>query len=689
MTSTIDAKASLEEQAILQKDFLIDYENFNSSFAISEIEKILAEFEKKRLALTEEFADFSKKQPSWQEVIDPLNQLSNNLEKLFAPIRHLNAVMNSDLIRKDYEFINMQITEFFTKLGQDSNLFKIYQEIAKSTDLSRAQKKALALEIQSFELSGVGLEKTKKEKFADLSKRLEELENKFSNNVLDSTQEYFLHITKAEQIASLPKYLQESSANLAKSKNKDGWLIGLDFPTYFAFMTYCDKSDLREKLYKAYTTRASDLAENKSFDNAPLMLEILQIRQTQAKLLGFTNYAELSTSKKMAKKPKVVLDFLYDLAKKSLEKAKVEYKKLQEFAKTDCAIDNLQAYDISFVSEKMKQKVHEVNEEELRSWLPLSKVKQGLFELVEKLFGVQVKKTEAKIWHKDVEFYELVEKGESICGIYFDLFAREGKRSGAWMDESAIRTRLSDSRIQAPVAFLTANFTPAQEGQEGLLSPNEVTTLMHEFGHCLQHTLTKEQISQVSGIRGIPWDAVEMPSQFLENFFYQEQILPTMTANEESGEPLPKDKLDNLVVAKNFQSAMQMVRQLEFALIDFKLHLQEDISSVEQIEKIIEAVRAEVSVVPSVEYNRFANSFSHIFAGGYAAGYYSYKWAELLSADAFSAFEEEGLLNFETGSRFKKCFLEPGGVEDVNESFIKFRGREANADALLRHNAIV
>lgn len=672
---------------ILDSTTLIDYSNFDSSKARDEIISILQEFDKKRMALSDEFADFTKKTPTWQSVIEPLNQLSNRLEKQFAPIRHLNAVMNSDKIRQDYELLNAKITEFFTQIGQDSNLFRLYKEIAKNTDLSEAQQKALALEIQSFELSGVGLDKDKKLEFANLAKRLEELENKFSNNLLDATQAYFLHIEKSEQIVSLPEYLQESSANLAKSKGKKGWLIGLDFPTYLAFMTHCDQRDLREKLYKAYITRASNLAENTKFDNAPLMLEILQIRQKQAKLLGFKNYAEVSTSKKMAKNPARVMEFLQDLAQKSKAKAKLEFKQLCDFAEQEFGFSDLKPWDLTFFSEKLKEKVYQINEEELRAWLPLAKVKQGLFDLVEKLFAVKVVKAQTSIWHKDVEFYNLVENDRIIAGVYFDLFARTGKRSGAWMDESAIRMRLEDGSLQAPVAFLTGNFTPPQTGKSALLTPNEVTTLMHEFGHSLQHNLTKEEVAQVSGIRGIPWDAVELPSQFMENFFYEAEILPSMTAHIDTGEPLPKDKLESLVAAKNFQSAMQMVRQLEFALLDFKLHSQ-DLTKVEEIEQIIAEVRDSVSVIPSVEYNRFANSFAHIFAGGYSAGYYSYKWAELLSADAFSAFEEEGLLNEQTGLRFKKCFLEPGGTKDVDSSFMEFRGRDANADALLRHNDI-
>lgn len=678
----------IKMQDLFNKADLIDYENFNIEQASAEIEAILQSFDEKRLALGREFVDFSIKTPSWQAVIEPLNQLSNKLEKLFAPIRHLNAVLNSAEIRKIYEDLNAKITEFFTKVGQDSDLFKIYKKIAKNPNLSKAQQKALALEIQSFELAGVGLEKAKKAEFATLTKRLEELENKFSNNLLDSTQAYFLHIENIEEVASLPAYLQESSANLAKSKGKKGWLIGLDFPTYLAFMTHSDQRHLRKKLYDAYITRASNLAENKNYNNSPLMLEILQIRQQQAKLLGFNNYAEVSTSKKMAQTPAKVLSFLQDLVTKTKAQGELEFKQLSEFAKDEYALEDLKPWDLTYISEKLKQKVYKVNEEELRAWLPLEKVKQGLFELVETLFDIKIVKSQAKTWHKDAEFYQLLEKDKPIAAIYVDLFARAGKRSGAWMDESAIRMRLSDSRLQAPVAFLTGNFTPPQEGREALLTPNEVITLMHEFGHSLQHTLTKEEVSQVSGIRGIPWDAVEMPSQFLENFFYQAEILPSFTAHIETGEPLPQDKLENLVAAKNFQSGMQMVRQLEFALLDFKLHLQ-NLTEEAQIEEIIEEVRAGVSVIPSLEYNRFANSFAHIFAGGYAAGYYSYKWAELLSADAFSAFEEEGLLNKKTGLRFKECFLEPGGTRDVNEAFVEFRGREANADALLRHNAIV
>ena len=582
------------------------------------------------------------------------------------------------------------LSEYSTRLGQNRQLFEAYKSLADSEEFNKldsAQQKVINDNLRDFYLAGVALEDDKKARYGEIKKQLSELASKFSDNVLDATMAWSKLITNESELAGLPESALASAKQLAKSKEREGWLLNLDFPSYLPVMTYCDNRELRKEVYTAFCTRASDQGPNAGeFDNTENIKRILKLRHELAQLLGFDNYTEYSLATKMAKSPDKVIKFLEDLAAKSKSQAEKELAELKAFAKDGLGVEELEAWDIGYYGEKLRQQRYAISQEELRPWFPVEKTISGMFEVVNKLYGIEFETVDnVDAWHKDVRFFNIIRKGKVIARFYLDLYAREHKRGGAWMDVCRSRWK-QDGKLQLPVAYLTCNFTPPVDDKPAILTHDEVITLFHEFGHGLHHMLTNVDYAAISGISGVAWDAVELPSQFMENWCWEKEGLAIISGHFETGKPLPEEMRNKLLAAKNFQSAMMMVRQLEFSLFDFKLHKEyrENIDA----QSVLNEVRKQVAVVIPPSFNRFQNSFSHIFAGGYAAGYYSYKWAEVLSADAFSRFEEEGVFNRETGESFLHEILEKGGSAEPMELFVNFRGREPEIDALLRHSGI-
>ena len=629
--------------------------------------------------------------PTWEEALAPLEEAQDQLHKAFSPVSHLNSVLSGDW-RQPYEACLAKATEYWTEVGQDPALFAVYRALAKSPGFAswpQARKQAVRHGLRDMHLGGVSLEGAARERYATISKRLAELKSKFANNVLDATNAWTLNIEDEAQLAGIPATALEAARAAAEAKGLSGWLLTLDGPCFLAVMTYAENRDLRHQMSYAFITRASDVGPNAhEFDNANVMAEILSLRAEKAHLLGMKNYAELSLASKMAEDGEQVEDFLRDLAKRARPAAVKEFAELQAFAAQELGIDKLQPWDTAFAAEKLKQSRYAISQEELRPYFPYPTVLAGLFAIAEKLFGVVAEADESvPTYHPDVRFYWLKRGGEPIAGFYLDPYAREKKRGGAWMDDARVR-RQTVAGLQLPIAYLVCNFSSPSKDAPALLTHYEVTTLFHEFGHGLHHMLTQVDVASVSGINGVAWDAVELPSQFLENWCWEPEALAMMSGHYQTGEPLPRELLDKMLAAKNFQSAMFTVRQLEFALFDFLLHSRPEGANAEEIQRLINDVRAKVSVVPIAPDNRFQHSFSHIFAGGYAAGYYSYKWAEVLSADAFSLFEEKGIFDPETGQRFLHTILEQGGSRDAQDLFTEFRGRGPKIDALLRHSGI-
>ena len=634
---------------------------------------------------------------TWKNLVEPIDDVDDALGKLFSPVSHMNSVVSSDELREAYESCLPLLSEYGTFVGQHKPLYEAYQQLANSehyTTLNTAQKKVIDNALRDFKLSGIALPAEQQKRYGEICTRLSELSSQFSNNVLDATQAFTVNITDEAQLSGLPESAKEAAKALAEEQNLSGWLFTLDFPSYLPVMTYCDNRELREKMHTAFVTRASDQGPNAGeYDNSDIMLEILNLRHELAQLLGFNNYAEKSIATKMASETSQVIQFLEDLAAKSKSQGQAELDELTEFAKTKHPdAKALQAWDLAYYSEKLKQEKYAISDEELRPYFPENKIVAGLFKVVHQLFGLTItEQTGIDTWHKDVKFYNVVDANNNLRGsFYLDLYARAKKRGGAWMDDCIGRRELPSGEIQLPVAYLTCNFNKPVGDKPALFTHDEVVTLFHEFGHGIHHMLTQINASSVSGINGVPWDAVELPSQFLENWCYEPEALAFMSGHYETGEPLPKEMLDKMLAAKNFQSAMQMLRQLEFSLFDFKMHLNFDASkdNSNYIQNILNEVRAEYSVTKAPSFNRFQHGFGHIFGGGYAAGYYSYKWAEVLSADAFSRFEEEGIFNKDVGNDFLTNILEKGGSEEPSELFKAFRGREPSIDALLRHSGI-
>ncbi|MGS0681687.1 oligopeptidase A [Shewanella sp. 125m-7] len=630
---------------------------------------------------------------TWDNLVAPLEEVDDQLGKIWSPISHMNSVVSSEEWRKAHDACLPLLSEYGTFVGQHQGLYEAYKSLAESAEFanySQAQKKLIANSLRDFELSGIGLSDSDKLRYGELVKRMSELTSSFSNQLLDATQAWTKLITDEAELKGLPESAVAAAKAMAEAKELDGWLFTLDFPSYLPVMTYSDNRELREECYRAFVTRASDQGPNAGeFDNGPLMDEILALRHELANLLGFDSYADKSLATKMAESPAQVLDFLTELAARSKTQGETELAELTEFAEKECGVTELEAWDLSFYAEKLKHHRYEISQELLRPYFPEDKVLSGLFYTVSRLFGLTVtERKEFDTYHKDVRFFDITDSNNEHRGsFYLDLYAREGKRGGAWMDDCRAR-RKTENGLQDPVAYLTCNFNAPVAGKPALFTHDEVTTLFHEFGHGIHHMLTKIDVGGVSGISGVPWDAVELPSQFMENWCYEEEALAEISGHYETGEPLPKAMLDKMLAAKNFQSGMMMLRQLEFSLFDFKMHLEFDPAKGAEIQQKLDEVREQVAVIKAAEFNRFQHSFAHIFAGGYAAGYYSYKWAEVLSADAFSLFEEQGIFNSETGQRFLENILEMGGSEEPMELFKRFRGREPQTDALLRHSGI-
>jgi len=630
---------------------------------------------------------------TWKNLIEPLEDVDDKLSKAWSPVSHMNSVVNSDELRDAYNACLPKLSAYSTEMGQNEALFKAYRFIAESDEfatLDIAQQKIIRNALRDFKLSGIDLDAEKKQRYKDISQELSSLASNYEENLLDATNAWSKLIRDVDDLTGLPESALAQAKQTAGSHNEAGWMITLQFPSYISVMTYADNRELRREHYEAFATRASDQGPHAGhWDNSENMEKILALRHEKARLLGFSNYAELSLATKMAEKPNDVTDFLEDLADRSWRHARKDLAELRDFANKHYGIKDLQAWDMAYYSEKMRQHFYQLSQEEVKTYFPITRVLPGLFAIVEKLYGLQISElTGFDSWHPDVRFFEIHDKHGQLRGqFYLDLYARVKKRGGAWMDDCVSRKRFDDT-IQTPVAYLTCNFTPPAGDTPALLTHDEVTTLFHEFGHGLHHMLTQVDHLGVSGINGVEWDAVELPSQFMENWCWEKEALALMSGHYQTGEPLPDALFDKMIAAKNFQAGMIMVRQLEFSLFDFRIHRDYDPQQGGRIYETLEQVREQVAVVRPPKFNRFAHSFSHIFAGGYAAGYYSYKWAEVLSSDAFSLFEEKGIFDPETGHAFLTNILEKGGSQNAMELFINFRGRKPTIDALLRHNGI-
>ncbi|HAS62954.1 MAG TPA: oligopeptidase A [Vibrio sp.] len=634
-------------------------------------------------------------EPTWDTIIVPIEEVDDRLSRIWSPVSHMNSVMNSDELREAYESCLPILSEYGTWVGQHKGLFDAYKAIKASdafVTLNQAQQKTITDALRDFELSGIGLPTEEQRRYGEISKRMSELGSQFSNNVLDATMGWTKHITDVKDLAGMPESALAAAEAAAQSKELEGYLLTLDIPSYLPVMTYCDNQALRQELYEAYVTRASDRGPNAGkWDNSEIIAEKLKLRHEIARMLGFSTYSEKSLATKMAETPEQVLGFLNDLATKAKPQGEREVEELRQFAKSECGVEELNLWDIAYYSEKQKQNLFQISDEELRPYFPEEKAVSGLFEVLNRVFGMQVTERQGiDTWHESVRFFDIFDGENTLRGsFYLDLYAREHKRGGAWMDDCRGRRITQSGELQTPVAYLTCNFNKPVGNKPALFTHDEVVTLFHEFGHGIHHMLTQVDAGAVSGINGVPWDAVELPSQFLENWCWEEEALAFISGHYETGEPLPKEMLDKMLAAKNFQSAMFILRQLEFGLFDFTLHTEYDPEVGPRVLDTLAEVKAKVAVLPGLEWNRFSHSFSHIFAGGYSAGYYSYLWAELLSSDAFSRFEEEGIFNKETGASFLNNILEMGGSEEPMELFKRFRGREPQIDALLRHSGII
>ena len=625
---------------------------------------------------------------TWSNLIEPLDDMGEKLSRAWSPVSHLNAVMNSPELREAYESCLPLLSQYYTELGQNQALFEAYQQLANSAQfatLDKAQQTIIEHALRDFRLSGIALPPEQQKRYGELQMRLSELQSTFSNQVLDATQAWTKQISDAAQLDGLPDSALEQAKQAAEARELEGWLITLDFPSFYAVMTYATDRALREEVYTAFCTRASDQGPNAGkLDNGPIIDEILTLRQELAELLGFANYAELSLATKMADSTDQVLGFLRDLGQRSKSHAEEDLSALRAFA-AEQGCSDLQPWDLGHYSEKLLQHRYAISQEVLRPYFPVNTVIKGMFGIVQKLYGIELREVEQfERWHADARLFEVTEHGEVIGRFFLDLYARSHKRGGAWMDGCRDRRLLPSGELQRPIAYLVCNFTPpGSGGKPALLTHDEVTTLFHEFGHGLHHLLTRVDYASASGINGVAWDAVELPSQFMENWCWEPEGLALISGHFQTGEPLPQELLDKMLAAKNFQSGMGMLRQVELSLFDFELHVRENPELSAQ--QVLDKVRDETSVLRAPAFNRFQNGFSHIFAGGYAAGYYSYKWAEVLSSDAFSRFEEEGVLNEKTGRAFRDSILARGGSEEPMALFVAFRGREPSIDPLLRH----
>ena len=629
----------------------------------------------------------------WQTLIQPLEEAHNSLSLFWSPISHLNSVMNSDELRKIYKKCLPKLSAYYTELGQNAHLYNATMALTKSetfTHLKAEQQQQLQHSLRDFKLGGVSLNESDKQRFGEIAQSLSRITTEFSDNVLDATNAWQKLLPDASSLDGLPDSAIAAAKQRAEAKDLSGYLVNLEFPSYIAVMTFANDRQLREEMYTAFCTRASDQGPHaNTYDNSEKIAEILTLRAEKAALLGYDSYADLSMVSKMVESPTQVVQFLDDLADRAVPQAKQEYAELVRFAKDALELDGLQAWDIAYASDRLKKQQHDLSDEELKPYFPASKVIPGMFAVVGKLFDISIDRIDdADVYHPDVQLYGITDKqGRARGEFYLDNYAREKKRGGAWMDVCATRQRVGN-QVQRPIAYLTCNLTPPVGDDPALLTHIEVTTLFHEFGHGLHHMLTQVEASGVSGINGVEWDAVELPSQFLENWCWQRESIDMISGHYQTGDPLPDDLLKKMHAARNFQSAMQLVRQLEFSLFDMHIHLESKPDKAADVQTTLDAIRQRVAVVPVPSFNRFQHGFSHIFAGGYSAGYFSYKWAEVLSADAFSRFEEDGIFNQDTGRSFLENVLEVGGSRNAMSSFVAFRGREPDVAALLRHSGL-
>jgi len=633
--------------------------------------------------------------PTWDNFVQPFEDAHEQLSRAWGQVGHLNMVMNSSELREAYNANLPKVTQYFAELSQNLALFKKYKSIRNSPDfkdLNAAQQKVIDNELRDFRLGGAELADDQKPRFMEIQEALSALTSKFSDNLLDATNAYTCLIEDEKQVSGIPADELQVAAEAALEAGSKGWLFTLKAPSYGPVIQFADNRALRERMYRAYTTRASEQfseAAQAEFDNTTLMSDLLKLRAEEAQMLGFANFADLSLASKMADSPQQVAEFLLELAQRAKSSALVDLQALREFARTQLGIKDMQAWDVGYVSEKLREARFSFSEQEVKQYFPEDAVLSGLFSLVEKLFALRITPANASVWHETVRFFDIRDSNNSLVGqFYLDLYARASKRGGAWMDDAITRRRSADG-IQTPVAYLNCNFASPLGDKAALFTHDEVITLFHEFGHGLHHLLTRVEELGVSGINGVEWDAVELPSQFMENFCWEWDVLHDMTRHAESGAKLPRGLFDKMLAAKNFLSGLQMLRQIEFSLFDLRLHSVFNSNGTQTVQQLLDEVRVEVAVMIPPSFNRFQNSFSHIFAGGYAAGYYSYKWAEVLSADAYSLFEENGVLDSATGSHFREQILAVGGSRVAMDSFVAFRGRKPTIDALLRHNGLV
>jgi oligopeptidase A len=661
------------------------FAEFNTEFVTPALDQLLAE----NRALVESLKN-QDAPPDWENFIAPLDDGNERLRRAWGQVAHMNAVMNSPRLRDVYNANLPRITQYFSELAQDEALYRRYKALRASDAflrLTRAQKKVIDNELRDFRLGGAELPSAEKARFKQIIEKLASLSAKFNDNVLDATNAFELIVADRQRLAGIPDDVLESAGEAAKRAGKQGWKFTLHMPSYLPVMQYAQDRKLREQMYRAYVTRAAEFDES-AWDNTAIMVEILRLRREQSQLLGLANFAELSLQPKMAESARQVLDFLEELAKRAGPYAQRDLAELKECASRQLGLDDLQSWDVAYVSEKLRVARYAFSDQEVKQYFPELQVLEGMFRVVETLYGLQIKPDEAPRWHEDVRFFSIRNRSGALVGqFYLDLYARPSKRGGAWMDD-AITRRRKHSGVQTPVAYLNCNFSAPLSGKSALFTHDEVITLFHEFGHGLHHLLTQVDVLGVSGINGVEWDAVELPSQFMENFCWEWEVLKGMTRHADSACPLPRELFEKMVAAKNFQSGLQTVRQLEFAICDMRLHCDFDPNGQKTPLQLAEEVRRGVAVLFPPAYNRYLNSFSHIFGGGYAAGYYSYKWAEVLSADAYSMFEEKGVLNASVGERFREEILAAGGSRPALESFVAFRGRKPTIDALLRHNGM-
>jgi oligopeptidase A len=628
--------------------------------------------------------------PTWDALVTPLENANEQLGRAWGIVGHLHAVLDSPALRDAYNENLPKVTEYYTELGQNLVLFSKYKALRASDEyatLSAAKKKILDNEIRDFRLSGAELDDAAKAQFKTNAEAQASLGSKFSENLLDATNAFSLFIEDESRLAGLPQDVKDAAREAAQAESKAGYKFTLKAPSYLPVLQYADDRALRETIYKANVTRASEFGDS-TLDNTPLIDRIVALRAEEAKLLGYRNFGEVSLVPKMAKDPQQVLEFLRDLARRAKPFALRDIEELKRFAADELGLTTLEAWDMAYASEKLRQQRYSFSDQEVKQYLPEERVLVGLFKVIENAFGVLVKPDSAPVWSSDARFFRIEGKDGALIGqFYLDLYARDTKRGGAWMDDAITRRRKPEG-LQTPVAYLVCNFARGVGGKPALFTHDDVITLFHEFGHGLHHMLTRVDEAGVAGIHGVEWDAVELPSQFMENFCWEWDVVKHMTAHVDSGEALPRALFDKMIAAKNFQAGMQTLRQIEFSLFDMLLHTSFN-ASTETPQQLLDRVRAEVAVVVPPAYNRFPNNFSHIFAGGYAAGYYSYKWAEVLSADAYSAFEEKGVELGEAGRRFMQEILTRGGERSAEENFRAFRGRGPTIDALLRHNGMI